>query len=246
MKTANFKYVGNPTGRKEETVSGKVTFKDDGKTSISIFSTNISYAAKFHAKELAKQIVAADFNHPAVSDLKETNSSKGLIGALLRETAELKAIFIETTKTYAETYFAHVSKLVKMTQQEWYEKYGVEYTVRANDGAVFPVSKEYNSKKLYKMRDVKSNAESIFSAGLEVFRAKEVKYAEMHYNNSITRLSSRLNQKGITDDSEFTITSAKVKMNFECYIHHAGGVTRAWTIIASGPIQRPHYRYLVK
>ena len=70
--------------------------------------------------------------------------------------------------------------------------------------------------------------------------------AERHYANSIEKLAERLNQKGIKDDTEMIIKSGYVGVNFEITIEHNGLITKAWTIIAEGPIQRPHYRYLVK
>jgi len=85
---------------------------------------------------------------------------------------------------------------------------------------------------------------TIKSLGLDNYIAKELKYAEMHYESSIIKLADRLTKKGI--NSEFTIESGRIGQNFEITITHDNTITRAWTIIASGAIQRPHYRYLVK
>lgn len=60
------------------------------------------------------------------------------------------------------------------------------------------------------------------------------------------KLATRLKEKGVTETTELEIKSSRISENFECRIYHDGKVTTAWTIIASGPIQRPHYRYLVK
>jgi hypothetical protein len=59
-------------------------------------------------------------------------------------------------------------------------------------------------------------------------------------------LSNCLNSKGITNDIPFTVNSARVGVNFECIIKTVDITVKAWTIIAEGPINRPHYRYLIK
>jgi hypothetical protein len=68
--------------------------------------------------------------------------------------------------------------------------------------------------------------------------------AEAHYESSLIKLAARLTAKGVEGDME--ITSGWVGQNFEVNIKHSKGVTRAWTIVAEGPIVRAHYRYLVK
>jgi hypothetical protein len=57
-------------------------------------------------------------------------------------------------------------------------------------------------------------------------------------------LSDRLLSKGISEN--FKINSGYVGINFEVVITHDKGQVKAWTIIACGPIVRPHYRYIIK
>jgi len=77
-----------------------------------------------------------------------------------------------------------------------------------------------------------------------LYKAKEA--ATRHYFNSITKLVDRLTQKGI--GINFDIRASRLGVNFDMLItdNDSGKTVKAWTIVASGPIQKPHYRYLVK
>ena len=68
MKVATYTY--NTGG---VTIYGKVTLKDDGKVSVSLSNAKYgtSYSERWKAKNLAKEIVAADFKHPAITHLSE-------------------------------------------------------------------------------------------------------------------------------------------------------------------------------
>ena len=93
MKKAEFTYKGNPTGRKEETVHAVVILKDDGKISTSGLkhtnNSHQSYAAYYAANKLAAAIVESNFCHPAITRLIESDSNKGLVASLFKETADL-------------------------------------------------------------------------------------------------------------------------------------------------------------
>lgn len=247
MKTAKFVYQQPGKG----SIYGTVTLKNDGKVSINLNnSSRYSYMMRNGAKNLANEIVKAGFNHAAAYDFKEVKSyvDSKLVSELYKHTADLKTLYIEETKKYADRKYQHCIEREDWSTRQWYDDYGLPYTLK-HEGTdrEFPLlADKYNTKTYGFMQLHKSEVRQILEMGLEKFKAKEVKYAEQHYEDSITRLSIRLNEKGITDESKFTITSGRIDMNFECIINHEHGVTKAWTIIASGPVQRPHYRYLVK
>lgn len=78
-----------------------------------------------------------------------------------------------------------------------------------------------------------------------MFIANEVKEAKDHYTNSVLKLADRVTKKGLNLDV-LTVKSGKVGVNIEVVITDGSKKITAQTIIASGPIQRPHYRYLVR
>ena len=66
-----------------------------------------------------------------------------------------------------------------------------------------------------------------------------------HYNDSILKLALRIEKKELNQD-KLELTTSHVDVNISTTITDGDKTVKAWTIIASGPVQRPHYRYLVK
>lgn len=252
MKTANFNYKCKSHG----SINGKVTLKDDGKVSVSLNDAKYHSAYERNsAKNLAAAIVKADFNHEAAFDVKEIKTGGGsLVAALTEKTQDLHDKFIEMTKTAAKRMFDSYVAASKRTQEEWCDKYGVKYEYKHNymtkdlggKGQFQLVSGEYNRKEVYTMRAAQDKTNTIVNGGYDKYEAGEVKYAEQHYKDSTIKLAQRLNDKGITDGSQFEITTGWVGVNLEITIKHGNEITKAWTIVAEGQIQRAHYRYLVK
>lgn len=233
-----------------------VTLKNDGKVSHSLGgmdSYNSCGADRYQAKELGKAIVAADFKHESIIRLIDEDNSK-LILELKHHTQDLKESYLELTEKYAREKFASCEAIYPLTYQEKLEKFGV-WNKKPN--YELPRIADQFGRKVYQMKDVFeisewgtkqiNEANQIVGCwGLEEFLRREIKDATEHYNSSIDKLASRLKSKGINEETEFVVKSGRVGMNFECIINHDNQTTKAWTIIASGPVQRPHYRYLVK
>ncbi len=246
MKKASFKHEDSYGKGTPVAVYGTVTLKDDGKISISLYNpSHYSFAIRFRAKKLAKEIVEADFKHPAVTAFVGFESS-GLVKILTEQTQELLQRFIEATKKYAQEKFQWATKVSEWKYEDWAREYGevdLKYPQQIlKHGKLIPITKELNR---YAKQDI-SESKYICSTGLEKFEADEVANAKQHYKNSIENLAYRLNRKGIKDDTVMTIKTATIGRNITTTIEHEGTITKAWTIIASGPIQRPHYRYLIK
>ena len=81
--------------------------------------------------------------------------------------------------------------------------------------------------------------------GSEAYIVKQIKAAEQHYITSIQKLALRIEAKSMNHDT-LSIVTARVGENIESIFTDGVKTVRAWTIIASGPVQKPHYRYLVK
>jgi ribosome-binding ATPase YchF (GTP1/OBG family) len=73
----------------------------------------------------------------------------------------------------------------------------------------------------------------------------EVKLAEKHYANSIVKLAQRIEKKGLNQDN-LELSTSYMDLNISTTITDGEKKVRAYTIIACGEIQKPHYRYLIK
>lgn len=244
MKSASFKYTAN--GR---TIYGRVTKKNDGKVSVSLSDGKyFSAATRYQAKNLGLKIAEADFVHEAVISL-EVQNTKGLIEKLTAETVELKESYIERTKEYARNSYDWALKLKAMTQAQLVEKYGEVDAKHATREFINGEWVRVIPKRLHPQgqKDL-AEARSITCRPYEEYEAREVKYANIHYQNSIEKLASKLNRKGIKDDTEMVIRKSYVGVNINMEIEHDGSLTKAWTITAAmdSVLVRPHYRYLIK
>lgn len=174
---------------------------------------------------------------------------KTLIEQLQEQTQDLKEQYVDFTRIWAEQNYNRISERLNWKDADWCKLLGITPEVRKDfqnvEFLTFPIG-FYNTKGARVLNRLKSEVSTITTFGLEEYVRRELKDAELHYRQSIEKLVFRLNKKGVTDDSEFKISSGRIGLNFECTINHGGKVTRAFTILAKGEIQRPHYRYLVK
>lgn len=242
MKTARFNFTST-SGHKG---SGKVTLKDDGKISITevYFPRSVSYAVKFQLKEYAKKIVELDFPSDMCFDFKSSETTVGLVNSLIQNTQDLKIAFLAKTKEWSIKMYERAQKFINTPLEEHYKSYDIPYLFDAR--GVLKMDYTKNTNNYYAFEKDKYQMQNIVAISLEKFVAKREKDAELHYLNSIQKLAMRLNNKGITEDVQYVIQNMSVGENFECLITSGDVIVRAWTIIASGPVQQPHYRYLVK
>jgi len=80
---------------------------------------------------------------------------------------------------------------------------------------------------------------------LENYVGKRIKEANTHYEQSIEKLAYRISQKGL-NVSNLKVKTSHIGVNIETTLTDGEKTVKAFTIIAGGPIQRPHYRYLIK
>jgi len=190
-----------------------------------------------------------------------------LINSLTEQTQELKALYLEATEDFAKKEFSKIEKASKMPVEKWYEKFEIPTELKYVHNGCFvpkhmlenmlakysheltqtltPVSSAYNGKALYKMRDARYAAQKIASEGVESHVAKKLKLANTHYTDSIAKLAFRIEKKGLNENN-LTLSSSRIAMNFETRITDGVKSVRAFTILAWGEINAPHYRYLIK
>ena len=240
MKQAYFKYE---IPNSKRVMYGSVTLTDKEKVSISLQQAQQYCAAhRYSAKCLANDIVAADFKHDAVTELLVEELSKELVIKLTEETQSLKKQYLELTEKYAKEYFKKCEKKKEWDDKKWYDAFGIEYNYISSTG--FLSIRKYN-RDYYNMNAARDSNFNIVKNGYDVFLKKELAKAEMHYEDSIIKLAQRISRVGL-DYSKLEIKTSHVGVNIDMVLTDGTLSVKAWTIIASGPIQRPHYRYLVK
>lgn len=245
MKIANFQIKDS----RNKSRMGTVTLKDDGKISINIMhSRDYPTYSNYDVRKVAQEIVDSNFNHPSIINL-EIIESKGLLGMLLDNTEEVKKEYIETTKEYSKREYHVALKDSKLTTSEWLEIYDLDETfVGEKYCKNYTKTNEYKNylRRIESMKNSINLANDIASKSEIDYVNEKVELAKEHYKFSIEKLTHRLAKKGITVENVKSITNGRVGVNFECYIKHDDILTTAYTIIASGVVQSPHYRYLLK
>lgn len=239
---------------REKSFYGIVTLKDDGKISITNFSAtkyNSCAADRYIAKQQVTKMVSNGFVSTDTTEVKNVEeigsaaAENSVAAALVEKTQDFKGRFIKMTKEAAKRMHDNAVEKSKRTLKEWLDAFAVEYNNLGGDR--FQIKEErYNKSKYYGMCRLKNELKEVASVSYEVYEASEVRHAEEHYKSSIMKLASRLRAKGIVDGSEFVITNEQIGVNLHMTIRHGEQITKAWTIVAEGPIQRAHYRYLVK
>jgi len=162
-----------------------------------------------------------------------------LINNLKEQTQDLKAEYIKQTAIWA------AEQVVRnIERKEAYYKLdrgNIEENKarRARGEGSTPISDKYWKEQKW----VYTAHRRMFDAELYVPFAE--KGAEVHYTNTIEKLALRLVKKGL-DSTKAVVTNASIDSNLECQVTDGEVTVRCWTIIASGQVQRPHYRYLIK
>ena len=149
-----------------------------------------------------------------------------LIEILKNETESLRIQYLEMTQNWAKNNFA------KMQESKFL------YTL---NGKYFT-----NCFGKTKAEDAMINrTASILNKGIEIYLSELKKDAENHYETSILKLATRIEKKGLNVENLKILTS-HIGVNIETTLTDGIKNVKAFTIIAEGIIQRPHYRYLIK
>lgn len=155
-----------------------------------------------------------------------------LVEILKSETKSLKEQYINLTVEYAEKEFNRYMEMAKWTYEQWEEKFPLRYM----HGNI--LSKEGMNLKHNIVPKAKRMGKENF-----IQRAKEE--AINHYENSILKLANRIEKKGLNIDN-LQVKTSHIGVNIESILTDGEKTVRAFTIIAGGMVQRPHYRYLIK
>ena len=145
-----------------------------------------------------------------------------LVEILRNQTESLKNQYIAITAEWAANEFVTLRKWAKD-----YENGKFGYGVA--------------SKKYYRLPSYIVNSNGTAEQHISAM----VKNAEAHYDQSIEKLAFRIAEKGLNQEL-LKFSTSHIGVNIETTLTDGIKTVRAFTIIASGEIQKPHYRYLVK
>jgi hypothetical protein len=178
-----------------------------------------------------------------------------LFEKLLKETEPLKEDFLKKTKDFATNIYNENESRLLWRVEEWCKFLEVEpeYTERkANkDGKLQIVSVAsypkgfHNTDKAKTLDNTLKQVHKIKGYSREQFIEKEMQDAEKHYINSIYKLIFRIKDYNL-DDSKIELETSYIDQNISTTITDGNRTLRAFTVLAWGDVQRPHYRYLIK
>jgi hypothetical protein len=173
---------------------------------------------------------------------------KNLVNILEEKTQSFKKTYLELTKEWAAKYFDIIIERKDWKDLDWCKHLGLTpgYSRfdREQKNLGFPDG-FYNKKEAKTYDRLKTEVYKLSSLGKEAYIAKELVNAERSFQSSLEKLAFRIQKKEL-NEKNLEVTSLHKNVNLEVTITDGEKTVRAFTIIASGPIQRPHYRYLVK
>jgi hypothetical protein len=175
-----------------------------------------------------------------------------LLEKLFKETLELKQSYINRVKDWSKKNYEINNERQKWRNKEWLNFLGIEpvyVEVKTNNGeyvnsACFPKG-FHNTENAIKLNNLQRDVRRIAGKNEEDYINHEIKEAIRYYEKSIMKLNERLKDYNI-DVNNIVLNSSYVKENIETIIYDGKIKIRAHTIIASGEVQKPHYRYLIK
>lgn len=178
---------------------------------------------------------------------KKTEKMTTLTNKLRQETESLKVQFIALNADWAKKEFERLENLFDATTYEIgavlgfeskeIEKFGTKRTTWKNNNF-------YNTSDAKTLKNFETKIRNAKNLGLDKFIDNAKKAAEEKYNHSIEKLSARIEKKQLNEES-LKIKTAHVGVNIETVLTDGNKTVRAFTIIAHGEVQKPHYRYLV-
>ena len=169
---------------------------------------------------------------------------------LKKETISLKEQYLHITESWANNYYNLCKTRSTWHEKEWCEFLGLKPRIaneRLDSKSQFLTFPEgfYNTPRAKELRRYQDEVRKVTALSLQEYTKKELIRAEKHYEDSISKLAMRLLKKEM-NISKISMNTTHIGVNIETIITDGQKTVRAWTIIAEGPVQRPHYRYLVK
>jgi len=173
---------------------------------------------------------------------------EAILKSLTEQSSTFKSTWLKISYEWAAGNYAMHVQRNEWSEQQWAEFLGIETRIvqgrfGKSDWVTFHKG-FYNTKKARTYETARNKSNRIARMLLIDYVESEVEKAKAHFESALEKLAYRLEAKGMTASAQ--ISSQHVGVNYEAVIKQDNKVVRAWTIIASGEVQRPHYRYLIK
>lgn len=230
------KYKGTFNIRGNEITMGcDVSITDDKKISI----TN-KYGGRLNSHYFAlikrvKELVSNGIDEDSFYDIVDTTITidySNLIDLLYSKTDRFKEEYLTRTETWANKEYVSI---LETTEEDVLKRKG------------YPSGDSYRHTKSSYAYWKKIN--SIKSMGLKAYIDYNIKLAENKYKSSIAKLAFKVKEKGLNLD-KIDVNSDYTKFgmdgSLETIVSDGEMIIRAFTILAHGDINAPHYRYLIK
>ena len=180
-----------------------------------------------------------------------------LIDVLKKETKTLKVQYIALMKEFSKEEFKKYSDLSNLDQFDLGKTIGFDSYMRTRNvcSVLYPKGIKcfsdidglyfWNHKASRKLEALQSKVRNSVKLGEEGYIAKNEILALDHYESSISKLALRIESKGLNKNN-LKVSTSHIDVNIETTLTDGIKTVRAFTIIASGEVQKPHYRYLIK
>jgi hypothetical protein len=166
-----------------------------------------------------------------------------LIQILTSQTQSLKEQYLQKTEEWSEKEWSLAKERAHWSKSQWAKWLGVE--TEMFQGVEDFKRGFYNTAKSKEFHKEQVRLSSILSLKKELYIERRLKEAVSHYESSIEKLAKRIEEKQL-DHSKLEVKTSHIGVNIETVLTDGSKTVRAFTILAWGEIQRPHYRYLVK
>ena len=126
-----------------------------------------------------------------------------LISILEKETATLKALYLEQTKEWALKKYKVCENRKTWTAKEWCELLGLIPLHEENFGKMqyeFPTN-FWNTSKARDFDNAKKEVRKTLEQGCEAYMAKALANAENHYTDSLLKLVKRIQDKELIQEN---------------------------------------------
>lgn len=171
-----------------------------------------------------------------------------LVTILTQQTESLRVLFIEESAKHAERQYKIMLERKEWFIRDWCKYLGVEPTETSTGRTCVTIGYPtgfFNTSKAVELDKAQKQVERITRQSLQQFIQQSKADAQKHYENSILKLADRLSTKQLNVDA-IVATTSHIGVNIETVLTDGVKSVRAFTILACGEINAPHYRYLIK
>jgi len=197
---------------------------------------------------LTSPLINVTFEVTFALNIPKPITMQALIEILKKETQSLKVQYIEKTIEWARSDYDRLVERATWEEENWAKYLGVGTSVYNEGTSTEFVSFEkgfYNTKHAARFDREQTQARKVARMSVDEYLEIAEKNAQHHYEDSIEKLAFRIEKKGLNQDN-LSVETAHIAENIETTLTDGVKTVRAFTILAWGQIQRPHYRYLIK